>query len=653
MNPSTRRLQPAASGLSLSRRPGAAEGPGWAWWLVLAAAAVYLAPYPAATLDPQGAQALHAAWRVASGQALPLQGPAFGDGWRLGPLWAYLLAPVVAAGASLTVAGVVLGALAAGKLVLAYLCGRRLVDWRLGLVWAVLLIVPGWASLEQMRLAPANIGATAVLAWLYCAVRTQQTPAPRWLASTALLAALGAHVHISLLVLTPLTLGIALQYLYRARAAGLAATGVAAVAWLLPWTTTLMVGGEAQAAGAGAPMLDPGSLVVVPELIWRVLAGGTWMAAEYLLPAWAGGGLWLALAATAGLLSLAGLLPALIDFPRTLGIMAGLALALAAAVALAGPPVGAQGVLALNALLSGLLALGLRAWLAAYNPWSRGVVALAIAALLAGGVCVSAAAIDRAHNAGEILLPGGGETAMGDGGEPEPRAVAMFPLWAHDLLGARLCAAEVPTVLHGDLASVTARSQAIGVRMRCGRRAELHIGGSGPGGVARHIAGFPRASWQALDRVASAELAGFVLTKRVRSVHPRRGRAILDERWATGAAGATDAALKVAREVPPEVTPEVTPGESPKMTKGISLTAGRASWVVVSELSPAGAPVGVAEVMADRRVVDIERRSTYSRFYRCRVCAGSLVRWQLNLRSRVADTIEVLALPAAGRDGSE
>jgi hypothetical protein len=106
-------------------------------------------------------------YQSSAGKSFPLEGPVFGGAMLGGPAWFYLLAiPLVIHKSWLAVAFFA-GTIAGLKFTLAYTCGRGLVDRRFGLIWALVLALPGWSTIEQVAFTNVNVAETCVLAAPY------------------------------------------------------------------------------------------------------------------------------------------------------------------------------------------------------------------------------------------------------------------------------------------------------------------------------------------------------------------------------------------------------------------------------------------------------------------------------------------------------
>ena len=222
-----------------------------------------------------------AAWAIARDGARPLEGPVFAGQVHLGPAWFYLLAAPLAISPTWLAPAMTAVFFASLQLPLAYAAGARLADRRLGLLWAAALLLPDWASFEQVGFTCVNLVRTGVVATLYCLVRARQTPSARWWFGAGLAGALAVHAHPSAIWLLPVAMvaavlqpGAIAQVLRdRVFAVALVVAG-AAVPFLpvLGSSMTLL----ASAAGTAAANVGVDNLARVPALAKSIAWNGAY-----------------------------------------------------------------------------------------------------------------------------------------------------------------------------------------------------------------------------------------------------------------------------------------------------------------------------------------------------------------------------------------
>ncbi len=149
---------------------GALPGPipKWALLSILLLMFATIAAAPLGWSHIDSARDLFWALRISRGEEFPLAGPLIGFFVNLGPVWFYLLSIPLVLNASFTSAALGVGLIAALQYPLALWLGSRLLDWRLGLLWALLLAYPNLGTFSQVVLSHYTLSGTAVMAF-FCA----------------------------------------------------------------------------------------------------------------------------------------------------------------------------------------------------------------------------------------------------------------------------------------------------------------------------------------------------------------------------------------------------------------------------------------------------------------------------------------------------
>jgi hypothetical protein len=140
------------------------------------------------------ARDVYNAWRIADGTRFPLEGPYVGGVFHGGPVWFYLLAVPLWLTPSWIVMSLWVGLLTGMKYALSYACGVRLLDRSFGLIWACLLALPDWTSVNYLIFSHTNLVETSLLLCFYSLIRWQQGSA-RWFPVMCLAVGLGIHAH--------------------------------------------------------------------------------------------------------------------------------------------------------------------------------------------------------------------------------------------------------------------------------------------------------------------------------------------------------------------------------------------------------------------------------------------------------------------------
>ena len=178
--------------------------------VLLVLTTIYVASYGYSLEIPDSTRDIYTAYRISVGQIFPLEGPVFGGAMHGGPVWFYLLAiPLILYKSWLAVA-LFVGIVAGLKFILAYVCGSHLVDRRFGLVWALVLALPGWSTLEQVAFTHVNLAEACVLATLYFAIRVRERPDLGRVLVLGIACGLAFHAHPTTAPVVPLSLGVVL-----------------------------------------------------------------------------------------------------------------------------------------------------------------------------------------------------------------------------------------------------------------------------------------------------------------------------------------------------------------------------------------------------------------------------------------------------------
>lgn len=170
------------------------------WASVLLATVLFAHSYTQSVVVLDTARDLIKAIDMARFNDWPTLGPDIGGFFHTGPIWFYFLALPALSGSLLVVAWWV-GLFAGLKFFLAYRLGTELLDRRLGLLWAMLLLLPGWPVINQLFIIHFNLLETLALLLLLMLYRCWQHGHVRHWYAAALVLGLGFHAHPSFLVL--------------------------------------------------------------------------------------------------------------------------------------------------------------------------------------------------------------------------------------------------------------------------------------------------------------------------------------------------------------------------------------------------------------------------------------------------------------------
>jgi hypothetical protein len=490
--------------------------------LVLALTLLSIALYPFAALIVDSGRDLAWGLTVARGDAWPLYGPSLNGVWRPGPIWFYLLGLALRLTGEIGATALALGLIAAIKIPLAWMLGRRLRDSALGLSFATAIALPGWSTLGQLVLSHTMLVEISVLATLALCLRAAQSRSAGWAAGAALMLGVAVHAHPTALVAAPAVAWVFLRASSPRRVAWIV---FGAVLFALPFAPALYA-----EARDGWPQLSASAgyfggsdylarLLRAPEVLWGASYGQSVFVRDFLLGRWPplawfvfGAG-WLVLAAAA-----IGLLRGLVVdvWTRVILLLAALAWLF---VLLLRDVTPAWMIYACAPFGAALLALG---WSALWPARWRGDAARALAAfaLIAGAALLA----DRiaATRSGEQSLP---TAAIADIATPPQRDPPMrfwMPAFGHDALMQRLCNTPGEAALQGDLAAAIHFGQGVAKTLHCDAGQTIRLGGGAP----RNIAGVPVTIAKALGISGETTSYGYVLATPQRVLHPPQGQPI-------------------------------------------------------------------------------------------------------------------------------
>ncbi len=515
---------------------GLAGAPRWAWLFV---AAFWILPLMGAAfgvVNLDTARDMYWAWRIAYGQEFPLSGPMIGFFVHLGPIWFYTLAFPLVFHSSYTSAALFVTALAGVKYPLAFYLGSRLVDWRIGLLWASILALPSLSYVTQLSISHFSLVEGTLLVFLMCCLWDHERRGMH----TAFLAGLSFSVMIHAHP-TTVALGWIFLYLLWNRSRGwwkailpIAAGGIAPFVPLL-FQQAGNQGEDLQAVVtylksdlvlwrlADAPTLLFNTIAVGMPSAWRLAATGF----PGLVPA---GFVVLAILGVAGL---AGLHPAWRDRQLRRYLVAGLV-----------------GFLLFGLQVSLLrvdtwwyMMLGSLPFLTLF--WSVSIFALMRwrnAQFLVPAVASIAAAMLLAHNIG-LMRTGaaGGQhyhpvSKLKNLKAPEPyhpqRPAPWLPYLYLDDMADLLCAQSGPVVVHGALALQADAAGGTATNLRCGKAGDVYVRGR-PEGDTTHLLAFGPSIVEALPFPPEARIGSFGRYPVVRTIYPRRPEPLASARYYT------------------------------------------------------------------------------------------------------------------------
>ena len=477
----------------------------------------YIASYAFVSAIPDTNRDMFLAQGIVSGRHYPLEGPILGGAIHLGPFWYYLMAIPIAITSSWLGATLFIGFLASLKFPLAYLCGKSLIDARFGLLWALLLALPGWHDYERLTIFNPNPAAAAALALTYVALRFKASaPSYRALLGCGVLLGVAIHIHPTVAIVGILPIAATLAHrghsrVALARLAQLSTYAFGALLPLLPYVLNQIALGYPDAAAANtyvSQSVAGSGLLKLPLLLWSMFAVGPYVALNHIAK-FSGVTLVLVgllvvglyLAACAGLVRLAA------SGRRGCTLLA---------ITLAGAAIAFAWVLMLRVntpvyftywltpICSGIVAFGLAQW-----PLFKRA-GLIIFLLVLSLSIRSAWMIAATMNTGVGSLPGSQEIKQLR--PSEPYVDIWLPAYAHGALGDFMCSLPIGASLHGPLAHAADWNVNTDALLACKRATRATLGGS----TSPQVLGMPRQFWDRIEATPDCTIGPIGIARQTR-----------------------------------------------------------------------------------------------------------------------------------------
>jgi hypothetical protein len=431
------------------------------------------------------------AWQIADGRQFPLEGPFVGSAFHGGPVWFYVLAlPLVIAPGWLAL-NLWVGLLTGLKYVLAYACGTRLAGRNFGLLWACLLALPDWTSINYLIFSHTNLVQTLWLLCIYSLLRWREG-SNRWFLMLCLALGLGIHAHPTVYAAGLLALPFVLKSLWRRQLGWgwLAAGALAAAIPLAPYLVSQQLNQW--------PDLDTGAGYFQSQPLWMNLLGsfdvmrgalldGPVVALRHVLGLDGAG--FYAAAAVIVAISGGGVLLSFISMIRNDPHRVGLSLLAATLISIAAVAVIRDVTPFYQTFVIYPPFYALVAW-----GWSRGLVGdswpprVLAPVSLAALTCFYLATLQTGRE-GRLQIPPTSLMNVQAHRTAEFADTVYYPGWGRHALGAFICGAGRPLTLHGFASLILEQSYALEARMLCDSDA-VYLGGQGEG---RHYLGVSHA----------------------------------------------------------------------------------------------------------------------------------------------------------------
>lgn len=577
----------------------------------------------AATMDY--ARDIFIAQRLLHGDEFPLSGPLLnGAAIHLGPIWYYVLAALLGiTGGSWFATTFLVGLLGALQVPFAYLAGKALDGRNAGLMWAALLVVPGWITFNFQMPSHPTLAPMLMLAFLICGLRYARQARARHLLGMALAFTLAMHAHPSALALAWIGLALCLRagFRHELRVVPLLLAALVALAPLLPALWSDAMHGFSDLGNANTWLAKTGfldNLLQTGPMFAASMAGGLryWLGTMLAWPVTLQA-ITLGLAALVTLVALAGLGLRLRD-PRMRGVTAIALLAAATGVATIAtmrhitPFYMAAPVCVLG---SGVLALGLS------GKGGGRIFRLAHGLVLAGAIVLATATdagIARFQQRG--AWPFGWWPLIDVRHAPSPHAPMLWmPSYAMAASGRFLCSQPAPSV-HGVYATHALLNYAIDMRLACGR-SDVLVDGANP----------ERQHWIGLSRAMLAQLG----------IEPRQRLGPL------GVIEATPLSPGVAIEQ--HATPVYPPYWAPPaqmQERRLAVTLHPGEHLAVNNTALVAAQDYTLDVSRDGRPVAATAEDAVSRVYACEACGDDGATLEVALRGANLSSFDLVTFRA-------
>lgn len=465
---------------------------------LLILALLLLARIPFSALHTDLAHDLFVAWQLDRGEVFPWSGRPLAGTIHLGPAYYWLLGALAFVGRGWLGAVVLLGMIAATQIPLAYLLGKEIHSRRAGLIWAAMLLLPSWTSLEWVFPGHNLLTPSLTLAYLLCALRWTRRPRLRYLCGMALFLVLGLHAHPTVVALTWIGIAVVVRAASRNQLPIRHAVLAACVGLLplLPYFVWDGLNGFADARAGAAYLGDDGKvghLSSAAAILWATLWGGSRYWLDVLMD-WPSAITWLtgraaAVLATASLFGLAKVASTPSSRPViAAGLFTALTVLVTTALIRGFTPYYMTTVL--RVVLLGVLSVGL-----AGLGESLQATALRTTAILGSVLLALAATLASASYAARGNWPFSFYPMFDVTGASQPATPTMFlPAYAAARSGRFLCEQPAPSV-HGALARQLLYDYGMDMRFACDR-SDAVIGGADP--ARSHWLGLSRAMTEAL-----------------------------------------------------------------------------------------------------------------------------------------------------------
>lgn len=571
------------------------------------------------------------AYFITAGISYPLQGPVLSGAIHLGPLWFYLLAVPIFLFHSFSMTAFFVGLISGTKFILAYLCGRRLLDHSFGLLWAIALTLPGWSSFEQVTYSHTNMVATTSLAVLYCCIRLLQDNDLRWLAAAGLCFSLALHAHP-----TTISLGVVLiiTYVYliyrdkRLRPAYPILAGILFILpflpylfsqWSLGWpefsSTSGYLHSEIRAQNLkNWPAIIQGAFITGPEVVLRHLINGD----DLIKSVWR---------VTLGLLwggTLIGLIIAFVKRRTRILVIIGVAslLLVTGTIAVIRPFTPFYMTYVVYPFSAALMGLGLYGLTTIRHGISATIVGLMCVVILGQFIAVGIA-LQRLSQHVTFTLPGPALADIKNYSRAMAEPNMLISMTTSDAIGRYLCSHSQAKVVHGDLAYLADNTLGLGELLHCHRGGQTSIIGASPGQPQLHLAGLVAPTWP-LQAAPDHRVGPLAILTPTTIINPSAGHPMPDGR---------------------QYPPHGNIGDHPAQEYTWSFTTPTGTAVVISNPIPFYLTIEIKSVTANGQPLSLMTKTLISQIYACNSCDQNKdISWQVTVSTPLREWLDIFTL---------
>lgn len=600
----------------------------------MAVFSAYLGLLGSPYLDP--VRDIYWAHRIASFAEWPAVGPEIGFFTHLGPVWYYALAPALWVNESFAAVAAWAGLLQGSQFILALLLGRALGQWRIGLLLALLLALPGLHTFMYQSFNHFNLVPTALLALLLLAWRDWRRATPASALGLGLVFSLMLHAHPATIALgwIPMLVWLAAPR----RLVRIVMLGAGALLPFLPLIVAAAAGGlpDTPTGGALAHLsdhFDISALAATPALLWHILIGGTHhglvlltQGASFMYPVLFAGMILIVALAALGL-------PSLVKDKGSALVAVVIVLAIAsqtAAALLMRSETLWYMMLAVPTLAFALIAVLLAAL---DGPLLRRVImGLTLVLSLTSLATLLVTLLETNDDNGRRHFPAAFMMNLQAGaaaGVSYPGPQLSFS--GSDRLGRALCSVNEPLILHGAVAQQADTLTDLILTLHCPEQATpAVIGGQPDAERLRWLAVGPGIA-EAIERPADGQLESLHFYPVGTVLYPSRSEP-----------------LARARDYPPR--PRAAPAPA---ARELSFTAPCSESLLISNPYPWWAPMTFEAVRANGQEVSASATDSVSRLYRFDTCdAETATSWQVIFRAPVSMPPDIVTLASSPGNGS-